>query len=154
MRETGPPSEVGRLLSPIALLLDAAWHRMHWWVIAMIVLYAVSGTTVVKSDEVAVVLRWGRLVGDTPALQEHGSGLLFSFPRPIDRVVRVPVKRDYEVAISTLSGRAEAEEYAADTLNPVTQGYGSPATTTSSRPMSSCGTDSRRGPMGVLRSNA
>ena len=123
MRKTGPPSEVGRLLSPIARLLDAAWHRMHWWVIAMIVLYAVSGTTVVKSDEVAVVLRWGRLVGDTPALQEHGSGLLFSFPRPIDRVVRVPVKRVYEVAISTLSGRAEAEEYAADTLNPVTQGY-------------------------------
>jgi membrane protease subunit HflK len=35
----------------------------------------------------------------------------------------VPVKRVYEVAINTLSGRAEAEEYAADTLNPVTQGY-------------------------------
>ena len=123
MRRVGPPSEVGRLLAPIARLLDAAWHRMHWWVLAMMILYAVSGTTIVKSDEVAVVLRWGRLVGDTPALQQHGSGLLFSFPRPIDRVVRVPVKRVYEVAISTLSGRTAQEEYAADTLDPVTQGY-------------------------------
>ena len=76
---------------------------MHWWVATMIVLYAVSGMTIVKPDEVAVILRWGRLVGDTPALQEHGPGLLFSFPRPIDRVVRVPVKHVWEVGVNTLA---------------------------------------------------
>ena len=40
------------------------------------VLYLLSGITIVKSDEVAVILRWGRLVGATPALQQHGPGLL------------------------------------------------------------------------------
>ena len=69
----------------------------------MAVLYALSGISVIKSDEVAVVLRWGRLVGATPALQEHGPGLLFALPRPVDQVVRVQVKHVWEVPVSTLA---------------------------------------------------
>jgi membrane protease subunit HflK len=98
---------------------------MHWWVAAMAIFYVLSGTTVVKSDEVAVILRWGRLVGDTPALQEHGPGLLFALPRPVDRVVRVPVKHVGELTISTLAASTGAadSEYASDTLDPLRQGY-------------------------------
>jgi membrane protease subunit HflK len=93
---------------------------MHWWVVAMIALYAVSGTTVVKPDEVAIVLRWGRLVGDIPARQQHGPGLLITFPRPIDRVVRVPVKRVWEVPVHALAPRFLSEE---PTLDPLVHGY-------------------------------
>src|ERR1700687_4614019 len=97
---------------------------MHWWIIAMVALYAVSGTTIVRSDEVAVILRWGRLVGDTPALQEHGAGLLFAFPKPIDDVVRIPGKHVYEVTVNTLAPTVtEDYPYADSTLNPITQGY-------------------------------
>jgi membrane protease subunit HflK len=103
MRHKGPPSEIGKLADPIARLLDGAWQRMHWWVATMAVLYAFSGITIVKPDEIAVVLRWGRLVGATPALQAHGPGLLFAFPRPVDRVVRVQVKYVWEVRIATLT---------------------------------------------------
>jgi membrane protease subunit HflK len=71
---------------------------------------------------VAVILRWGRLVGDSPALQEHASGLLFAFPRPIDNVVRVPVKHVYEVPVSTLAPGAPDGSYTS-TLDPVAQGY-------------------------------
>jgi membrane protease subunit HflK len=119
MRKLGPPSEIGRLAAPVAHLIDLAWQRMHWWIVAMTVLYILSGITVVRSDEVAVILRWGKLVGATPALQEHGPGLLFAFPRPIDRVVRVQVKHIWEVPIGTLGGFA-GEGY---TLDPVFQGY-------------------------------
>jgi membrane protease subunit HflK len=118
VRKLGLPSEVRRLAAPVSGLLDAAWQRMHWWVGAMAVLYALSGITVVRPDEVAVILRWGRLVGATPALQEHGPGLLFSFPRPIDRVVRVQVKHVWEVPVRTLASTEEGF-----TLDPVTQGY-------------------------------
>src|ERR1700757_824592 len=114
MRRAGPPSEIARLTKPVLWALDAAWQRMHWWVAAMVILYAFSGITVVKSDEVAVILRWGRLVGDTPALQEHGPGLLFALPRPVDQVVRVPVKHVWEVRITTLAPSGEPGE----TLDP------------------------------------
>jgi len=93
---------------------------MHWWIAAMACLYLLSGITIVRSDEAAVVLRWGRLVGDTPALQEHGPGLLFSFPRPVDQVVRVKVKHVWDVPVDTLTS---ADGGTGDTLDPVTQGY-------------------------------
>ncbi len=121
VRRLGPPSEMRRLAAPLGRLLDGAWRRMHWWVAAMAVLYLLSGITVVQPDEVAVVLRWGRLVGDTPALQQHGPGLLFALPRPIDQVVRVKVKRVCELTIDTLaSGTGWATE---TTLDPLTEGY-------------------------------
>jgi modulator of FtsH protease HflK len=118
VRKLGAPSEIGRLAAPIAALFDAAWQRMHWWIGAMALLYLLSGITIVRSDEVAVILRWGRLVGDTPGLQQHGSGLLFSFPRPIDRVVRVPVKHVSEISVTTLSSTDTGSGF-----DPVTMGY-------------------------------
>ncbi|HEX3866014.1 MAG TPA: protease modulator HflK [Gemmatimonadaceae bacterium] len=101
----------------------------------MAMLYLLSGITIVRADEVVVVLRWGRLVGDTPALQEHGAGLLFALPRPIDQVVRVQTKRVREVSIWTLSPDAstaasasgeedeDAQQPPGETLDPLTQGY-------------------------------
>jgi membrane protease subunit HflK len=121
MRRSGPPSEIRQLAAPVARLLDAAWQRMHWWVATMALLYLLSGITVVRSDEVAVILRWGRLVGDTPALREHGPGLLFAFPRPMDRVVHVQTKHIWELAVSTLANSDAAE--AQPTLDPLTEGY-------------------------------
>jgi membrane protease subunit HflK len=85
----------------------------------MAILYALSGITIVKSDESAVILRWGRLVGATPALQAHGPGLLFAFPRPVDRVVRVQVKHVWEVGVATLS---ISDEEWTPSLDPL-QGY-------------------------------
>ncbi|HUI76664.1 MAG TPA: protease modulator HflK [Bryobacteraceae bacterium] len=106
-------------------LLDAAWQRMHWWIATMAVLYALSGITIIKPDEVAVIERWGRLVGSSPAAQEHGPGLLFALPRPVDRVVRVQVKHVSEVPVATLSGYETDDEDVAPstTLDPLSQGY-------------------------------
>jgi modulator of FtsH protease HflK len=124
MRRQGSPSEIRRLATPLARTVDAAWQRMHWWIVLMAVLYALSGITVVRSDEIAVVQRWGRVIGATPALQEHGPGLLFALPRPIDRVVRVQARHISEetvVALDDQSGRDDTGYYA--TLDPLTQGY-------------------------------
>jgi membrane protease subunit HflK len=96
---------------------------MHWWIGAMALLYLLSGITIVKSDEVAVILRWGRLVGETPALQEHGPGLLFALPEPVDQVVRVKVKRVSEVDVGTLIATPDEEELNdSSSLSPL-QGY-------------------------------
>jgi modulator of FtsH protease HflK len=125
LRRHGPPSEIGRLAAPVARLLDQAWQRMHWWIAAMALLYAASGINVVKPDEVAVILRWGHLVGNTPALQQHGPGLLFSFPRPVDQVVRVQVKHVSELPVLTLANfnNFNNEEGGGETLDPLTVGY-------------------------------
>jgi membrane protease subunit HflK len=125
VRKLGPPSEIGRLAAPVLRVLDGAWQRMHWWVALMALLYLLSGISIVRPDEVAVILRWGRLVGDTPALQQHNPGLLFALPRPVDQVIRVQVKHVWEVPVNTLSAKLQEEVSDEDalTLNPLKQGY-------------------------------
>ncbi len=128
MRRQGPPSEIRRLALPVARLLDGAWQRMHWWIIAMAVIYAFSGTTIVRSAEVAIVLRWGRLLGDTPALQQHPPGLMFALPRPIDEVVRVKTKTVRQTIIAGLAsqGISDPDEIPANwgvSIDPLVEGY-------------------------------
>jgi membrane protease subunit HflK len=123
VRRVGRPSELRTLAAPLTRLVDGAWQRMHWWIATMAVLYVLSGITIVKPDEVAVILRWGRLVGVTPALQQHGPGILFAFPQPVDQVVRVQVKRVSEVPVQTLmAGITEDEDDDVSILSPL-QGY-------------------------------
>ncbi len=55
---------------------------MHWWVATMAVLYSLSGITIVSPDEVAVILRWGRLVGATPACKNTGPVCCLPFRGP------------------------------------------------------------------------
>ncbi|HXJ32803.1 MAG TPA: protease modulator HflK [Candidatus Eisenbacteria bacterium] len=121
MRRSAAPSELRLLVAPLGRLLDAAWRRMHWWVAAMAFLYAVSGITVIGPDEVGVVERWGRVVGDSPATREHGPGLLFAFPKPVDQVVRVKTRNVRELPV-----RLAPSSYvgtSATTLDPLTVGY-------------------------------
>jgi membrane protease subunit HflK len=122
VRRRGASSELTRLASPLARVLDNAWRRMHWWLALLAILYAVSGITIVRPDEVAVVLRWGRLVGDAAGTQIHGSGLLFALPRPVDQVVRVKTKYVSEVQIRTLAEPTDHPAYG-DTLDPIVVGY-------------------------------
>lgn len=115
MRRRGPDSELVRLASPLARVIDAAWRRMHWWLALMAILYAFSGITIVRSGEVIVIERWGKVIGT------HPSGLIFLFPRPIDDVIRVDVKRVRELRISTLVDSSVTSRV--NTLDPLTQGY-------------------------------
>lgn len=121
MRRPDTLGELYRLAEPALQLLDALWRRMHWWVAVLAVLYPVSGVTIVRPDEVALVSRWGRLVSPTPAARVHGPGLLLAWPRPLDRVTRVPVKRVFELQVDTLASSGYVPYVAG--LDPLTQGY-------------------------------
>jgi len=61
-----------------------------------------SGIRIINPNEVALVTRFGRLVGSARADQIHEPGLLFSFPYPIDEVIRVPIRQVRELVIDEL----------------------------------------------------
>ena len=67
----------------------------------MVVLICLSGVRIVKSGEVAVVLRFGKLVGNTYEEQVHEPGLFFAFPYIIDEVITVPVGSVKELTVTT-----------------------------------------------------
>lgn len=85
--------------------LTSAFRLLRWGGLLAVLVVFGSGITIVKQDEVALRLRFGRLTGETAADQVHGPGLLVSFPYLIDEVVRVPVKRVREMTIDALRSR-------------------------------------------------
>ena len=70
--------------------------------VALVVLIiALSGLRIVKSGEVALVLRFGRLTGATREEQIHEPGLLFAFPYIIDEVITVPTGNILKLDVTT-----------------------------------------------------
>ena len=74
-------------------------HSVNNGPIVLVILF--SGLRTVKEGEVAVILRFGKLAGDTREEQVHEPGLLFAFPYVIDEVVTVPTGKVYEVTVNT-----------------------------------------------------
>lgn len=70
-------------------------------VVVVIVWLCLSGIRIVKSGEVAIVLRFGKLVGETYEEQIHEPGLLLAFPYIIDEVVTVPTETVLETLVTT-----------------------------------------------------
>lgn len=70
-------------------------------VVIVVVVIALSGIRVVKSGEVALILRFGKLVGNTYEEQVHEPGLLLAFPYIIDEVVTVPTGNVMEQVVTT-----------------------------------------------------
>ena len=70
-------------------------------VAVVVVCIALSGIRVVKSGEVALILRFGKLVGNTYEEQVHEPGLLFAFPYIIDEVITVPTGNIIEQKVTT-----------------------------------------------------
>ena len=70
-------------------------------VVIVIIGLCLSGIRVVKSGEVAIVLRFGKLVGETYEEQIHEPGLLLAFPYIIDEVVTVPTENILETLVTT-----------------------------------------------------
>lgn len=62
---------------------------------------ACSGIRIVESGNVALVLRFGKLVGDTPEEQIHEPGLLLVAPYIIDEVIIVPTGSVIEQSVTT-----------------------------------------------------
>lgn len=67
----------------------------------VLICIALSGVRTVNSGEVAVILRFGKIVGETPEEQIHEPGILFCFPYFIDEVVTIPVDNVIQQSITT-----------------------------------------------------
>jgi len=70
-------------------------------IIIVLLCIAFSGFRIVKSGEVAMVLRFGKIVGETQEERIHQPGLLLCFPYFIDEVVTVPVGSVIQQTVST-----------------------------------------------------
>jgi membrane protease subunit HflK len=97
--------------------------------VILVIVFFASGVFTVPSQEKAIVLRFGKPVG-TGEGQLLGPGLHWSFPYPIDEVVRIPISQIQTVRSTTgwYATTPEAELAGTEpeplpSLNPALDGY-------------------------------
>jgi membrane protease subunit HflK len=97
--------------------------------VGLVILFFFSGIFTVPSQERAIVLRFGKPVGAGED-QLLGPGLHWSFPSPIDEVVRIPIGEIQTVTSTAGWYQTTPEQEAAGneqpsygTLNPAVDGY-------------------------------
>ncbi|MEM8884052.1 MAG: protease modulator HflK [Planctomycetota bacterium] len=91
---------------------------IRWGFVLLALLYLASGITRVGPQENALVLRFGKLQP-----QVHPPGLLFTWPAPIDEVIRVPVRAALELRLDAWGAPPEGTAEIAATMHPVRDGY-------------------------------
>ncbi len=97
---------------------------------ALVIIIFAAGFFTVNSGEKAVILRFGKPLGDGPKMLLSAGKLYWSFPYPIDEVVRIPISEIQKVTSSVgwylttpemeLAG---TEPPAGASLNPLIDGY-------------------------------
>ena len=97
-------------------VLQLIINYFKWLMGGAVVLVIVSSFYTIQSHEVGLVLRFGRVVGSTPAGQIRQPGLHFALPFFIDQVVRVPVH--------TIQERELVTHYSQGWVAPVLSGGG------------------------------
>ena len=102
---------------------EGALKYLNWMLPVLLVGYLFSGVIVVGSDEVAVVMRFGEMSGGTPASAQKFPGMHYTLPRPFDEVVRVKVKKVYEIEIGDLHSRGSTSPWPTPTIDPTVEGY-------------------------------
>ena len=76
--------------------LSSVFGVLKFIMLAVIVFFVLSGVFTVEPNEVAVVLRFGKPVGEGES-RILKPGLHFSFPYPVDEVVRIPIGKSHTV---------------------------------------------------------
>ena len=84
-----------------AEILTSVTKYLKILVVVVVAGIFLSGIRVVESGNVALILRFGKLVGDTYEEQVHESGLLLAFPYIIDEVIMVPTSAVMEQTVDT-----------------------------------------------------
>lgn len=88
----------GLLVEALAL----SFRLVKGLMLVLLVLFFVKpgpdqGFFIVEPDEVAFILRFGRVVGEGAASRVHGPGWHYAWPRPVDEIRRVKIRQVIEV---------------------------------------------------------
>ena len=103
--------------------LGAGLRMFRWVVLALIVLFLISGIQSVQQDNVGLLLRFGRLQGAAAGSQVKQPGAVFALPYPVDRLIEVPgPKQELQLTIDDAwKDRGAGGEL--ETIDPLKEGY-------------------------------
>ena len=130
-QETAPPSgarpvATGPAERALASALRTVFGVLRVAMIVVVVALVFSNTRFLQQNQRAIILRFGKVVG-TGAGREHGPGLVFAWPQPIDEIIVVDAVRIQDIELDDFmyrkAARGEGGQNLGDTLTPGLDGY-------------------------------
>ncbi len=91
--------------------------------IVLVVLFLGSGVFTVAPDERAMILRFGKISGDTTETRILGPGLHWAIPYPVEEVIKLPARNTVLRMPIDSFWYDEVNKNVPETLNPVVDGY-------------------------------
>jgi membrane protease subunit HflK len=107
----------------LANALQISFTVLKFIMIVLIVVFLCSGIFTVAPDERAMILRFGKITGDTTVKRILGPGLHWAVPYPIDEIIKLPARNTVLRMPIDSFWYNETDQYGGATLNPVTDGY-------------------------------
>ncbi|MCE5340191.1 MAG: protease modulator HflK [Planctomycetaceae bacterium] len=107
----------------LANALHISFTVLKFIMIVLIIVFLCSGIFTVAPDERAMVLRFGKITGDTTEKRILGPGLHWAVPYPVDEIVKLPARNTVLRMSIDSFWYNETDQYGGQTLNPITDGY-------------------------------
>jgi membrane protease subunit HflK len=107
----------------LANALHISFTVLKFIMIVLIVVFLCSGFFTVAPDERAMVLRFGKIIGDTTEKRILGPGAHWAIPYPVDEIIKLPARNTVLRMPIDAFWYNEQDQYGGQTLNPVSDGY-------------------------------
>jgi membrane protease subunit HflK len=118
-----PAGELDAGSKSLADALRISFFVLKIVMVVLVILFFSSGVFTVGPDERAMVLRFGRIRGDTGERRILGPGLHWAVPYPIEEVIKFPGKITVQRVSVDAFWYDETKKSAPPSLDPVMDGY-------------------------------
>ena len=112
--------------TPLIKTINDFMSLIKGFMVVIFIGYLFSGVTLIKPDEVGIILRMGKIVGQPRVDQIKEAGWVFALPRPFDTVIRFPAKRILQMEINELACNKRIKKDDTgniSTIDPTKEGY-------------------------------
>lgn len=118
-----PVGELDAGSKSLADALRISFFVLKIVMVVLIVLFFSSGVFTIGPDEQAMVLRFGRIRGDTAEQRILGSGLHWAIPYPIEEVIKFPGRNTVQRVAVDVFWYDETKKMVPQSLDPVMDGF-------------------------------
>lgn len=112
--------------TPLLKTINDFMSLIKGFMVVVFIAYLFSGITLVKPEEIGIIMRMGKIVGQENVDQIHEPGWIFALPRPFDSVIKLPAKKVLQMEIKELAAKKNLhkdEEGNISTIDPTLEGY-------------------------------
>ena len=112
--------------TPLLKTINDFMSLIKGFMVVVFIAYLFSGITLIKPEEIGIVMRMGKIVGQEGVDQIHEPGWVFALPRPFDAVYKLPAKKVLQMEIKELAAKKNLHKEEAgniSTIDPTLEGY-------------------------------